>query len=164
MKLPCVQDLLFTDDDELTELPDPAERLEELLTRWWFCLELIRSEQYRGFDLVLLFDTQSPAEIISGWIILRSWDSFLVEVLESWLKGCKFESLQEWRENFLLQSHLCVLTLIGCPFHPHVTAVACKRPRSYRPKVQVAGYSYTCIHPLPNEVGGGWPCHCPGIV
>ncbi|XP_070199251.1 X-ray repair cross-complementing protein 5-like isoform X2 [Littorina saxatilis] len=27
------KDLLFTDDDELTELPDPAERLEELLTR-----------------------------------------------------------------------------------------------------------------------------------
>ncbi|XP_067655982.1 X-ray repair cross-complementing protein 6-like [Haliotis asinina] len=27
------KDLLYTDDDELTELPDPAERLEELLTR-----------------------------------------------------------------------------------------------------------------------------------
>ena len=24
-----------------------------------------------------------------------------------------------------------VLTLIRCPFHPHVTAVACKRPRSF---------------------------------
>ena len=28
-----VQDLLFTNEDELTEFPDPAECLEELLTR-----------------------------------------------------------------------------------------------------------------------------------
>ena len=33
--------------------------------------------------------------------------------------------------DFLLQSQLCVLTLIRCPFHPHVTAVARKRPRSF---------------------------------
>ena len=30
-----------------------------------------------------------------------------------------------------LQSQLCVLTLIRCPFHPRVTAVACERPRSF---------------------------------
>ena len=29
------------------------------------------------------------------------------------------------------RSQLCVLTLIRCPFHPRVTAVACKRPRSF---------------------------------
>ena len=34
-------------------------------------------------------------------------------------------------ENFLLQSQLCVLTFIRCPFHPHVTAVARKRSRSF---------------------------------
>ena len=32
---------------------------------------------------------------------------------------------------FLLQSQLCVLTLIRCPFHPLVTAVARKRLRSF---------------------------------
>ena len=37
---------------------------------------------------------------------------------------------QERRENFLLQSELCVLTLIPCLFHHCVTAVACKRPWS----------------------------------
>ena len=37
---------------------------------------------------------------------------------------------QEQRENFLLQSQLCVPTLIRCPFHPRVTAVARKRPWS----------------------------------
>ena len=36
----------------------------------------------------------------------------------------------------LLHSQLCVcvLTLIRCPFHPRVTAVARKRPRSFCPK------------------------------
>ena len=38
---------------------------------------------------------------------------------------------QERRENVLLQSQLCVLTLIRCPFYPRVTAVARKRPRSF---------------------------------
>ena len=33
-------------------------------------------------------------------------------------KGCRFESLQERRENLLLESQLCVLTPIRCPFHP----------------------------------------------
>ena len=47
------------------------------------------------------------------------------------MKDCKFESEQEWQENFLPQSQLCVLILIRCPFHPCVTAVACKRPQSF---------------------------------
>ena len=39
---------------------------------------------------------------------------------------------------FFLQSRLCVLTLIRCPFHPRVTAVARKRPRSFCKNLQVA--------------------------
>ena len=35
------------------------------------------------------------------------------------------------REKSLLQGQLCVLTLIRCPFHLHVTIVARKRPRSF---------------------------------
>ena len=58
-------------------------------------------------------------------------DGSLVRAPDSWSKGCEFESRQELRENFLLQSQLCVLTLIRCPFHPFVTAVARKRPRSF---------------------------------
>ena len=46
-------------------------------------------------------------------------------------KGSEFESQQE---NFLLQSVLCVQTLIWCLFHPHVTAVAHKRPQSFYQK------------------------------
>ena len=51
--------------------------------------------------------------------------------LDAWSKGCEFRSWQDWRENFLLQGELCVLTLIRCPFHPCVTAVARKRPQSF---------------------------------
>ena len=58
-------------------------------------------------------------------------DSLLVRAPDLWSKGCEFESRQERREHFLLQSELCVLTLIRCPFQPRVTAVARKRPRSF---------------------------------
>ena len=58
-------------------------------------------------------------------------DSLLVRAPDSWSKGCEFEFRQERRENFLRQSQLCVLTLIWCPFHPCVTAVIRKRPRSF---------------------------------
>ena len=60
-----------------------------------------------------------------------SQDSLLVRTPDSRSKGCEFESWQEQRENFLLQGQLCVLTLIRCRFHPCVTAVTSKRPRSF---------------------------------
>ena len=60
-----------------------------------------------------------------------SWDSMLVRVWDSRSKGCKFESQQKRWENFLLESQLCVLTLTQSLFNPCVTAVACKRPRSF---------------------------------
>ena len=64
------------------------------------------------------------------------------KVLESCsLKGHRFESLQEWQENFLLQGQLSVL-LFGYPFHPWVTTVACKRSVTLR-KVQVAKHVCT---------------------
>ena len=48
------------------------------------------------------------------------------------MKGRGFESLQERRENFLLQGQLSVLTLIfGIRSIPRVTAVARKRSRSF---------------------------------
>ena len=55
----------------------------------------------------------------------------MVRAPDSSSKGCEFKSRQERRENFLLQSQLCVLTLIRCPFHPRVSAVPRKRPRSF---------------------------------
>ena len=38
------------------------------------------------------------------WVNMFSWDILLVTTLDSWSTGCKFESWQECRENFLLQS------------------------------------------------------------
>ena len=52
--------------------------------------------------------------------------SLLVRAPDSGSKGCELESRRERWENFLLQSQLCVLTLICCSFHPCVTMVACK--------------------------------------
>ena len=40
-------------------------------------------------------------------------DSLLVRAPDSWSKSCEFESRQERRENFFLQSDLCVLTFSG---------------------------------------------------
>ena len=85
----------------------------------------------------------------------------------SWSKGRGFDCRRERLKMFLLQSWLSVLTLIRCPFHPRVAAVARKKPNKQKnpvilPKVQVAGYTLTLIHPWLNEVGVGWLC-CPGI-
>ena len=55
----------------------------------------------------------------------------LVRATDFRSKGCKFESRQRRRGNFLLQSQLCVLSHFWCPFLPHVTTVANKRPRSF---------------------------------
>ena len=65
--------------------------------------------------------------------ILGSRDSSVVRVPDSWIKGCRFKSLQKRRETFLLQGQLSVLTLFQYPFHPHVTvtAIACKRSWSF---------------------------------
>ena len=74
------------------------------------------------------------------------WDSLLVRAPDSWSKGFEFESWQKQRDNFLLQSQLCMLTLIRCPFHPRVTAVARKRPRSFSQKCRwqvTPKYAYT---------------------
>ena len=49
---------------------------------------------------------------------LGSGDSSVVRAPDSWLKGRGFESLQERRENFLLQGQLSVLTLISVSVPP----------------------------------------------
>ena len=66
----------------------------------------------------------------SGWQ-RRSRDSSVVWAPDSWLKGCRFESLQERRESFLFHGQLSVLTLISVSSSTLVTAVACKRSQSF---------------------------------
>ena len=75
-----------------------------------------------GMDAYLSPHTTSCAGIACWWERqTRDWSR-------------EFESWQQRRENFLLQSSLCVLTLIRCLLHPRVTAVARKRPRSFYQK------------------------------
>ena len=57
-----------------------------------------------------------------------SRNSLLVRAPDSLSKGCEFKSRQKRRENFLLQSQLCVLTLIRCPFHPVLSQWHVKDP------------------------------------
>ena len=60
-----------------------------------------------------------------------SRDSSVVRALDSWLKGRGFESLQEWRENLFSRVNFLCWLLFQYPFHPRVTAVACKRSWSF---------------------------------
>ena len=86
-------------------------------------------------------------------------DSSVVKALDSRLKGRRFESLQKRRENFLLQGQLSVLTLIRYPFHPRVTAVARKRPRSFCQKCEwqvTAKYACTLRMWLCIKWHGAW--------
>ena len=84
-------------------------------------------------------------------------DSSVVRAPDSWSKGRGFESLQEWLENFLLQG-LCWL-LFWYPFYPRVTAVAHKRPRSFRQKCRwqvTAKHAYTLRTWLCMKWHGAW--------
>ena len=79
---------------------------------------------------------------------MGSGDSSVVRAPDSWLKGHRFESLQERWENFLLQGQLSVL-LFWYPFHPCVTAVARKRSRSFCQKCRwqvTAKHAYNTLH------------------
>ena len=88
-----------------------------------------------------------------------SQDSLFVRAPDSWSKGCRFKSRQERQENFLLQSQLCVLTLIWCLFC--VTGVACKRPRSFCQKC-VWQLAPKQEHTLgPTKLEWVWLCRCP---
>ena len=91
--------------------------------------------------------------------------SLLVRVPDSWSKGCEVEYWLEQWVNFLFQNQLCVPTLIRCPFHPHVTAMACKRTWLFYQKCRwQVTQKHTYAFVWPNVVGVGWLCCCPGIV
>ena len=75
---------------------------------------------------------------------IESRSSSMVRALDSWLKGCGFKSLQEWRDSFLLQGQLSVPTLILVSVPP-----PCYRNSTYKilvilPKVQVTA-KHACI-------------------
>ena len=87
-------------------------------------------------------------------------DSSVVRATDSWSKGRGFESLQERRENFLLQGQLSVLTLyFGIRSTPVLPAVARKRPRLFCQKCRwqvTAKHAYTLCLWLCMKWYGAW--------
>ena len=64
----------------------------------------------------------------------------------SWSKGLRYESLQEWWDNCLLQGQLSVLTLVSVSIpHPSYRSGTPQLP-VILPKVQVVDYSQTHMH------------------
>ena len=94
------------------------------------------------------------------WVfIILFGDTSVVWVLDSWLKGCGFESLQERWENFLFHGQLSELTLISVSVPPCVTAVACKRSQSFLQKCRwqvTAKHTYTLHMWLCMKWHGAW--------
>ena len=122
---------------------------ETKVTAFGLCTHFLL--QHIVLDFFFFFENCSMFVLVC--FCMRSWDSLLVRVPDSWTKGCKFKSQQEQQENVLFQSQLCVLTLIWCPFHPHFTAVARKRPQSFCQKCKwqvTSEYAYT-LNPTKSE-------------
>ena len=89
----------------------------------------------------------------------RGGDSSVVRAPDSWSKGHGFESLQERRENFLLQGHFLCWLLFRYLFHPRVTTVARKRSRSFCQKCRwqvTAKHIYTLRMWLCMKWHGAW--------
>ena len=97
--------------------------------------------------MVTIINVKVPSEGLNNLLDSHGkQDSSVVRTPDSWLKGCRFESLQEQQEIFLLQGQLLCWLLFRYPFHPRVTAVACKRSWALYPKCRwqvTAKHAYT---------------------
>ena len=92
-------------------------------------------------------------------IRMGSGDSSVVRAPDSWLKGRGFESLLERRDNFFLRGQLFGRLLFRYPFHPRVTAVVRRRPRSFclkRRRQVTAKHAYTLRMWLCMKWYGAW--------
>ena len=79
---------------------------------------LVDSKKFRVLFLFFVCSYIPPPP--PGWLVGKS--AGLV------IEGCEFESWPDRRENFFLQSQLCVPTLIWCPFHPVLPQLHVKDP------------------------------------
>ena len=103
----------------------------------------------------------SPLEI---WQCINCFDSLLVECqTHDWKVASSNPGRSSRRIFFSRFNSLCWL-LFGVHSTPMLPQWNIKKTLVILPKVQVAGYIWTCIHPWPNEFGVGWLCSCPGIA
>ena len=90
-------------------------------------------ERERG-DLLLRLacgPVEMPQYASSYWHVQRAGIACWLERRTRDRKVASSNLRQARRDNFLLHSQLCVLTLIRCPFYSRVTAAARKRSRSF---------------------------------
>ena len=103
---------------------------------------------------------KSPRGVANLRVVLQgSGDSSAVRAPDSWLKGHGFESLPERREIFFSRVNFLCWLLFRYPFHPRVTAVARKRPRSFCQKCRwqvTAKHAYTLRMWLNMKCHGAW--------
>ena len=74
--------------------------------------------------------------------------SSMVRAPDSWWEGRGFESRQERRENVLLLDQLSVLTLISVSIPSPCYHSSTQKIQAMLPKMQLAGYSKTRLHPM----------------
>ena len=102
-----------------------------------------------------LTDSSTSKQCIS----VGSRNSSVVRVPDLWLKGCRFESLQEqWKKFFSRVNFLCWLSFRYL-FHPSVTTVARKRSWSFCQKCRwqvTAKHAYTLRMWLCMKWHGAW--------
>ena len=85
---------------------DMRTNMHFIFTNTWICKPSLTDT---AILKVCFCDISRPHQ---NAVVIWERDSSVVKALDSWLKGCGFESLQEQQDNFLLQGQLSVLTLI----------------------------------------------------
>ena len=151
-------------EEKNTEKPLIIKREEKLqtLNALKFCFSVwqtyhLRKNQKCEIRIFVIHKRLASVDVIHHYC----WggDSSVVRAPDSWLKGRGFESLLERRETFFFSrvNFLCWL-LFRYPFHPRVTAVARKRPRSFCQKCrwQVTAkhaYMYVALHEVTRCMG-----------
>ena len=78
---------------------------------------------------------------------LFTWKWGQLQSADSWSKGCGFETQQERQKKLFLHGQLSVLTLISVSVSPLCYCSSTQEILVILPKVQVADYSWTHMHP-----------------
>jgi len=130
----------------------------ELMVKWLYIVKThttVHNAKCTILKILTILSVTIMTE--SCHVLVRGGDSSVVKAPDSWLKGRGFESLLEWRENFLLQGRLSVLTLISVSIPPLCYRSSTKKIPVILPKVQVtAKHAYTLCMWLCMKWHGAW--------
>ena len=109
-----------------------------LSSHLFFCLPCLLSPFIMPCKMVLITPDEYYRQPIAFkavallYQVLSTMYAFGISLLvECRTCDCKVASLNPSRSNREIFSSGAVPTFIWCPYHPHVSAVACKRPQSF---------------------------------